>query len=70
VVRFVKLYVMKILEMSSLENIQGGGNSCGSCYNPCDSISATLALALSIGLGGCGCGGLVLGLAAGVSIHL
>ena len=60
---------MKILEISSLENIQGGGGCSSSC-NPCDTISATLALALSIGLGGCGCGGLVLGLAAGVSIKL
>ena len=71
----VKRQFMKMLEISSLENIQGGCEP--SCCNPLGSIlgclggiGVSLVVGIAASAGGCGCGGLTLGVGvcAGVTI--
>jgi hypothetical protein len=64
---------MKKLEISSLENIQGG-----CCVNPCNLLGGALgclgnlvgclALGASLSAGGCGCGGVSVGVGVCVSL--
>jgi hypothetical protein len=67
--QLLQFYFMKTLEISSLENIQGGGGT--TCCNNCD-LLGTLGLVgiLLLGLttGGCGCTTLTVGVAVGVTL--
>lgn len=70
---------MKKLEISSLENILGGGG-CSPCapINPCSLIGGTLgcltsllgcvAVGASLSTGGCGCGGVTVGVGVCISL--
>ena len=74
VMRLIKLQFMKMLEISSLEQIQGGGD----CLNPCNVVGgllstlgclgASVVIGISVSTGGCGCGGTSLGIVVGVHI--
>ncbi|MBN8851969.1 MAG: hypothetical protein J0H07_08940 [Sphingobacteriales bacterium] len=69
---------MKMLERSSLEQIQGGGcdsvNVCNvvggvvSTLGCLTSLCASLTIGISASTGGCGCGGTSLGI--GIGLHL
>jgi len=72
--RFEKLQFMKMLEISSLEKIQGGGGACNLCGllgtagSLLNCLGASVVLGISASTGGCGCGGTNLGIVVGVTI--
>lgn len=75
--RLAKLQFMKMLELSSLEQIQGGCDSVNVCnvvggvvstLGCLTSLCASLTIGISASTGGCGCGGTSLGI--GIGLHL